>query len=429
MSFNLRLQVLWQRLVLRAGLAVGGSLFLWWTLQNFVLEVVTDPRVRIAQETLVATTQYFPGAGRVQGRLAARLLESPPGEEQDEAMVLSQAERAAEKAAALLPWDYENHLLLATVKERKDDMAAAEKAMQTALQLAPRHVDVHWRAGNLLLRAEKLEQACQEFRFVAATDPSRAPQVLELVWAATEGNVSAIRQVAQNDPSLQLGAARFLLTKSETAEAVQLFSQADLQTRRSSGQSAAFLQALLAEHKILEAHTLWLDLMGNTPQASLLWNGGFETQPHAQFNQFDWVLTSSKYAQIGLSADRTHSGRLALKVIFAGEDTTRLADNITQLVAVRPGAKYQLDGYALTTDLVSTEPVNLVVKGITSTSTMATSAPIKAGGENWQPLRLEFVVPRAVSGIKIEIQRLPRFSYDAPTTGTIWFDDLSLKEL
>ncbi len=365
----------------------------------------------------------------MQGRLAARLIESPLGEEQDEEAVLAQAERFAESAVALLPLNYENYLLLAAVKQRKDDFTAAETAMQTALRLAPYHVEVHWRAGNLLLRTEKLDQAINEFRVVAATDPSRMAQIFDLVWEATDGNSEAIKQLAQNDSAIRLGASQFLLGKSQAREAVQLFSQVDSQTRMSSPQSPAFLNALIAVNKILEAHTLWLNLMEKSPEANLIWNGGFENNSLESFNQFDWILTPNKYAQIGRSTDRVHNGRNSLKVIFTGEDTTRISDNIAQLVAVRSGAKYQLDAYAFTMDLISSEPVNLVVRRINSPIPIATSLPIKAGGENWQLLRFEFTVPRDVSGVKIEIQRVPRFSYDAPTTGTIWFDDLSLKEL
>jgi len=33
-----------------------------------------------------------------------------------------------------------------------------------------------------------------------------------------------------------------------------------------------------------------------------------------------------------------------------------------------------------------------------------------------------------MSAVLISIKRKPKFSYDEPTRGTVWFDDFSLKE-
>jgi tetratricopeptide (TPR) repeat protein len=427
--FQIHLQSTAKRVTLLVVTALAACLLMWWTLLNFVLNVVTDPRVQIPTDTLLAAAEYFPSSGSVQGRLAARLLEVPLAEGQDENAMLSQAGSAAERAASLLPRQYENHLLLATVKERQADWAAAEQAIQKALELAPHHVEVHWRAGNFWLRADKLEPALKELRAVALTDPPRAPQIYSLLWDATDGQPDTLRRLAEKDDVLKVGAAQFLLSQERVNEALQLFRQADLTTRRTAPQSPAFLNELIAQGKVVEAQTLWLDVMGKASEPNRIWNGGFENPPRDNFRQFDWVMTSNQYAQIGRSADRAHSGQYALKVIFTGVDTTRLSENIHQLVTVRPGAKYQLEAYFLTTDLKSSEPVNLVVKRADANTPLALSPALKAGGDLWQIVRFEFVAPADVTALKIEMQRLPRFSYDAPTTGTIWFDDLSLREL
>jgi hypothetical protein len=42
---------------------------------------------------------------------------------------------------------------------------------------------------------------------------------------------------------------------------------------------------------------------------------------------------------------------------------------------------------------------------------------------------LEFVAPADWGALLLTIKRIPKFSYDDPTRGTLWLDDFSLTEL
>ncbi len=320
-------------------------------------------------------------------------------------------------------------MLLAIAKERVGDLEAAVTAMQHALKLAPYYADAHWRAGNLFLRADKLEQSLTEFQLATLSDPSRTNQIFELVWEATEEKVKLINQIAQSNSTIKIAAAQFLLSKSHTVEALQLFNQADEKTRHTSDQTLPFLNALIAAGQLSPARDLWLAVLATEPGKGALSNGSFEYPVSERLNQFDWQFMPSRYAVFGISEDRARTGHHSLKVAFSGEDTTQLSNNIQQLIVVRPGVKYRLEAYALTMNLKSSEGVAMVVTRLHSSVPLASSAPVKTLGESWQQLSLEFLAPSNATGLKIEIQRLPKFSYDDPTTGTIWFDDFTLKEI
>jgi hypothetical protein len=144
-----------------------------------------------------------------------------------------------------------------------------------------------------------------------------------------------------------------------------------------------------------------------------------------QFNHFDWTVSASDYARIGFDRSVGRGGGRSLKVSFAGRDTTRLEGEIKQLVALRPGTRYRLECYAKAQNLVTPEGPRLAL--LTANGLIALSEPVAAGSADWQNLAITFTAPAEPTAY-VTIVRKPRFSYDEPTRGIIWFDDFNLTE-
>ena len=97
------------------------------------------------------------------------------------------------------------------------------------------------------------------------------------------------------------------------------------------------------------------------------------------------------------------------------------------MVALKAGARYRLECYVRTKDLITPEGPRLIVTKSNKSEEIASSDPIAAGTSDWQRIAFEFVAP--ADGIAhLSIKRTPRFSYDDPTSGVIWFDDFDIKE-
>jgi len=56
------------------------------------------------------------------------------------------------------------------------------------------------------------------------------------------------------------------------------------------------------------------------------------------------------------------------------------------------------------------------------------SDPVPAGTREWSANVIDFTTPPTARSIVIGIKRVPKFSYDDPTRGTVWFDDFVLTE-
>src|SRR5438045_9223265 len=94
---------------------------------------------------------------------------------------------------------------------------------------------------------------------------------------------------------------------------------------------------------------------------SLVWNGSFEGKILKGFEQFDWTIGQSQYARIAITSGIAHSGARSLRIDFAGRDTTRLDEEIKQLVLVKPGVRYRLECFIKTEGLLTPEGPRLAV--------------------------------------------------------------------
>ena len=412
---------LWAKLTIAVAALFVCALLAVAMLAQVITGILTDERVTVSRELLASGVRYVPNSAPLQARLA----EAEMSEDERD---LPDIEARALRAINLSPWDYNHHLLLSSIKEAKGDRAEAEKALRAALSLAPNNTDVHWRFANLLLRQGKMAGSLEEFKKVISADGSYLPTTLDLIWRVSGGRLDAVSALAGDKPEARLMLARFLLNQSRVAEAGSVFNSIDAKSRLALAESSAFIDSLIAKGDITLARYSWAGTLSANDPTQLIWNGGFETDVLKGFAQFDWTISRNDYARPGIDSATFHGGSRSLRVDFAGRDTTRLDGEIKQLAAVRPGARYRLECYVKTDSLVTPEGPRLVVTNITLQPEIAASDPIAAGTSDWRRIAIDFVAPQSAQSIIIKIKRVPRFSYDEPTKGTVWFDDFTMTQ-
>jgi Flp pilus assembly protein TadD len=392
---------------------------------NFIVSALTDERANVARDTLRAAVERFPSSGRLHARLAEVL-------EKESNMV--EAQSHALRAITLSPFNYNYHLLLATITESNGEPSAAEQSLREAIKLAPNKTEPHWQIANLLLRAGKLGKAVDEFRIACSMNKKLLPVTLNIIWRASAGRLDAVEAVAAQDAKSQLALAGFLLKQSRIPEAASVFNQVESKARMELPEGREFINALIASNQIEIARDFFLDLAGgNGKDRPLIYNGSFESDIQKDFAQFDWAIDRSDYAKIKVLAGQARTGSRALKIEFTGRDTTRLSGEIRQSTIFRPGARYRLECYAKADNLSTSEGPRVAVTAQGDSSWIAMSEPVQAAQTGWQRLSIEFTAPEIGEGqaaaLNITIRRKPKFSYDEPTTGAIWFDDFTLTEV
>jgi tetratricopeptide (TPR) repeat protein len=394
--------------------------------ERYVVSIFTDDRVQTTQTELAAAASRFHNSARLQAQLATVKLSHAL--EDDES--LAQAETAALKAVNLSPHNVNFRLLLAGTQGVSGELAAQEEHLRAAVALAPHYPHVHWQLANLLVRARKTEQSLAEFRQAVTAQPTLLPSALELLWEVSGGKINTLSQAAGETPKNRLLLAQFLFQQGHTEEATQIFRQIAKPARLAAPESAELLSSLLAGGQPELARRLWDDMLGQRGNAQqLVWNGSFEAERVPGLAHFDWQLSRSEYAFTTIDPTLARTGARALRLDFYGRDTTKLADEVKQLLVLQPGAHYRLECYAKAARLVTPEGPRLVVRNRATGQVVAVTSPVSAEAKDWQRLAVDFSAPAGQTTFWVALQRTPKFSYDEPTQGTIWFDDCTLVEV
>jgi len=409
--------------VIAFGLGFSCVLLVCLAVYNFIVGSLIDDRINANRHALASAIEYFPGSARLHFRLAAAL------EDESE---LTSAELHALTAINASPYNYNYYLLLAQIQESENNTSAAEQSLRTAIKFAPHRTDVHWRLANLLLRQGDSEEALAEFSRACSLDKRLLPVTLNIVWHASGEDLQALEAVISSEPADRLALAQFLLRQSLVTEAANVFSGLDKNFRIASPEGISFLRSLIVVNRLKVARDLWTQSV--TPDATLpplIWNGSLESDIPKNFPQFDWAISNSEYAKVRIATDSARSGANSLRMDFTGHDTTRLNYEVKQLIVVRPGASYRLECYARAEGLITTEGPRLAVTPTSSFAAVAQSEPVLNDQSGWQHLALEFVAPPSSTdevALYVTIKRQPKFSFDAPMRGRIWFDDFTLVE-
>jgi hypothetical protein len=418
---NLRWRFAFGILVISSGLLLSVII-----VSRFVIGTLADDRFVVTRGMIAVPATHFPNSARLNWRLASAELS-----ESDRDLVSAKAH--AERAIALSPYDYRMRVTLASIEEAGGDRTAAKKSLESARALAPHYWNVHYRLGNLLVREGKLEPAADEFRIAAAANSIILPGALDLLWRASQGDTRLLKTIAGDKGKAKLTLAQFLLSVSRASDAATVFGSIDRNDRlASASESSAFLNSLVASGQVQLARELWSETAGGERQSTLVGNSGFELDLLKDFGQFDWQFGRSEYARISIDPNVGHGGSRSLRIEFAGRDTTQLDNEVKQLVLLRAGARYVLECFAKAKGLESPEGPRVVVANMVSGSWIAASEPVAQGSGDWQRLTVDFVAPQnpdgGMSAVAVSIKRKPKFSYDEPTRGTVWFDDFSMKE-
>jgi hypothetical protein len=390
---------------------------------SFITAPFTDDRMGINPDVLASAGRYFPNSPRLHMRLAEEKIHRNAD--------WTAADFHARQAIRLSPHDYRPRLMLASIQEANNDLVGAEQSVRTALRLAPGNLEAHWLLGNLLVNTDRLGESFEHFRTAGSGDVAYFDAALQRIWNLSAANVDSLMAITPDNPRDRLALARFLLQRDLPLESGAVFRNIHRDALITNPESGRYLDSLIAVGEFALAHELWCVLMNRIDDrqeqpGNVISNGGFESDILTDFAQFDWTILPSKYARISIDSKNVRTGKRSLRIDFIGHETTRL-DEIKQLILVRPGARYELQYRVKTEALDAPNGPRVVLFDAASSRWIGASEPVPVGSNDWRQERLEFSASR--SAVVIAIQLQPRFSYEDPTEGTVWFDDFEIHEI
>ncbi len=140
----------------------------------------------------------------IQSRLdaadaAVSLTPSDPEAHYTRALTLVNLKRLREaigelqETTQLRPHHYYEWLDLGVTLDQLGDQTGAAATLGESARLAPYFAQPHWQLGNLLYRQGRFQEAFAELRLGARSNPNLLEGMLDLAWAAADGDAGTIR--------------------------------------------------------------------------------------------------------------------------------------------------------------------------------------------------------------------------------------------
>ncbi len=334
-----------------------------------------------------------------------------------------------ERAVALRPNDYFLWLELGRARDMADDEQGAIAALEQSVRLAPFYAQPRWQLGNVLFRAGRVEESYGELRRAALSDVSLLPNLIDLVWGATDGDPVAVERIIQPErASWHIALAKIFIKRGKIAEALAQFRAAGGLAEKDK---QALLNELLAAKRYQEAYEVWVIDSGESKGLALIHDGGFESKVSRDNTGFGWQLArDAPTLRLSLDRNNPHSGTQSLRVDFNG-DANPGQPILTQLIPVEPNMHYRLRFNARTEEIVTggLPLISLSDASSKDNSVLAVSSPLPQSSDGWREYSIDFTSSKTTSAVLITVHRQNCSSGPCPVFGRMWLDDFVIQKV
>lgn len=331
--------------------------------------------VSIANEA-VQLSPSDPEAHRARATVLNRL--QMPGE----------AVKSLEIAATLRYRDDYLWIDLGNTKEELGNTAGALAAMDQAVRWAPYYAHTHWQRGNLLLRMGRPDDAFAELRNAAAANQTYFPNLMDLAWGVSGGDVKAAQ---------------------------------DLVNIKNDSERTAWIRFLFASKAFREAHEL-----SGLSNSSIM-NGGFEEPLMLNETGFGWIVSPEQKNRLAIDVSEKLEGAKSLQINLDGNWSPATA-LLSQIVILEPETTYRLSFAVKTKELVTGGPPVITASDATNNQLFGKSENLPTATIPWTNLSFEFTTLPSSQAAVIRLQRNNCDSSPCPIFGTLWLDQFRIEQ-
>jgi tetratricopeptide (TPR) repeat protein len=397
-----------------------------WYLGNTIAEnLVPDQRQLETAELAVRMAPHDPLTHWRLGKLIATELHSNQ---------ITRVVAEYEQATSLAPNDYRFWMDLGGALEQSGDSANAEKALRTAVKLAPAYAYPHWHLGNLLLRNGQYAEAFTELRRAGEANELLQPQLFNLAWQVNRDDFESLKASVGNASATRAQFSQYLAARGKFDDALRLWnSLSETEKKQYRAAADSMIESLIKEKRFHLAMAVWNDIAPSPSvraQLGQFTDPGFENGVvNAPGVIFGWRLPSIALVLVNVdpTVGRDVDGK-SLKLAFQVREKLD-AINVTQLIPVEPNTQYDFECYFKTEKLISAATPVLSFTDAADGASIVTSPALPSDDHNWESITLSFKTGPKTEAVKFSIDR-SRCDADSPVCpiyGTVWYDDFNLK--
>jgi Tfp pilus assembly protein PilF len=337
-----------------------------------------------------------------------------------------------ERAVALRPSHYLLWQQLGLLRDQLGDPTGALAAFDEAVKRAPFYSQPRWNRGNVLLRTGQYEAAFKDLCQAAQSNPELVPNLLDLAWGVSRGDVALTEELAQiKNEKMRIAFARFLARRGQGNEAVAQIARAGSVP---DGVNREMVEQLLAKGAFSDAFTIWKAghdaAAGRELTQPSIFDGGFEGTLELGGGGFGWRVPRDLQATtISLDQVQPQSGARALRVEFGGNSNAALPI-VSQLILVEPSKRYKINFAGRSQDIVTGgRPLVVANDAAGEQKRLGQSVPLAQGNSEWQSFSFEFTAAPTTNAVVISLQRENCTSSPCPIFGSVLLDSFSVELL
>jgi hypothetical protein len=336
-----------------------------------------------------------------------------------------QATLELERAVALRPADYLPWMQLGLLRDQVGDTAGSLKAFDESIRRAPFYSLPRWNRGNVLLRSGQYEAAFNDMCEAAQSNPELIPNLVDLAWGISRGDVKLTEQLAQiNNEKLHLAFARLLARHGKAQEALAQFGNAG---NVPEAIKTELVEQLLAKGAFKEAFRVET---GKETAGPAIYDGGFEAPLALGGNGFGWRVPRTLQAiSISLDSSQPHSGSKDLRIEFGG-DSNPGAALVSQVILVEPLKRYKINFAGRSQDVVTGGlPLVIATDASGDIKPLGQSPPLAKGTSDWQLYSFELTTTAQTGAVLLSLRRENCTTSPCPIFGSISLDSFSVEQL
>lgn len=322
-------------------------------------------------------------------------------------------------------------LELASVYEGEGDVVRAQKAYEKAKAAHPISSEVASRYGRFLLRREEFQSGFAEIRRAIETDPALTPSAVSECWK-TDPNIEDILNIVLPEKSEFYDSAISVFLAEQQFEAAMAVWKRLLRLRQpvTMGEAIPLVNQLIGHDRAADAQRTWRETLratkwaeGESVDASLVFNGGFENQPTN--GGFDW--REEKISGVTYALDRAvfHSGRQSMRVDFDGSGNFDF-NGLLQYVAVKPAQTYHFSAYLRTEEITTESGIRFFINDPFHLGKIQVLTPNFTGSNPWTLVNAEVTASADTDFLVVALRRIQSWKFDNKLRGTVWVDDIAL---
>ena len=336
-----------------------------------------------AADAAITLSHSDPNAHHARATVLARLKQT------------AEAVKSLETATSLRPREDNLWLELGHARDELGDSAGALAAFDQAVRWAPYYGHTHWQRGNLLLRMGRYDEAFAELRAAASADRRYFPNLIDLAWRVSGGNLRVAEELIEIN---------------------------------NDGQRRAFISYLFSAKAFREAFSLWT--APEFVRTPALFNGGFEDQIVLSDPGFGgWVSSTDRSKnRLAIDVSEKFEGTRSLQISLTG-DWAPETPLLSQTVIVEPSTRYRIYFSVRTKDLVTGGPPLFTVSDASTNEPLGKSQNFPSATTDWTRLSFEFNTPATAEAAEIRLQRNNCDPAPCPIFGVLWLDEISIEQV